>query len=298
MDSGRSGIPLVPCAGSVSDLFTINADFMEPLAMLYVDPLDLLFENRNKLYGAYPLRKYYPRRLFTAMGLVTGAVLVFAVLLLYPGNRTVVPGTLPALPDPHLTSVVLVPLPVGKPGAPSPPAGAVRHAPTLPLTTPLIVRAADPPPLASVEKLSTAAIGLTAMPGMPDADMPGPVGKAGETGMQDPAEALPAVLDRAELMPEFPGGPEALQRYLLRNLRMPGQEEAAGPVRVVVRFVVDADGKVKDIQVTQSGGKAFDEEVKRVVSRMPVWRPGRQHQRNVAVYFSLPVSFMLLPEDR
>ncbi len=61
---------------------------MEPFAMLQADPLDLLFENRNKMYGAYPLRKYYPRRLLISMGITFSMVVIMLPGLFYISVHT------------------------------------------------------------------------------------------------------------------------------------------------------------------------------------------------------------------
>ena len=59
---------------------------MEPLAILQADPLDLLFENRNKKYGAYPLRKYYPQRLIISMGIIISLVIMISFTYMYPDS--------------------------------------------------------------------------------------------------------------------------------------------------------------------------------------------------------------------
>jgi protein TonB len=94
-------------------------------------------------------------------------------------------------------------------------------------------------------------------------------------------------------MPEFPGGIEALKRFLIRNLRMPDNNlEEGTEVKVIARFVVGADGRVRDIEIVLPAGAEFNAEVKRVISKMPDWKPGSQNHRNVAVYFNLPVNFV------
>ena len=94
-------------------------------------------------------------------------------------------------------------------------------------------------------------------------------------------------------MPEYPGGIEALKRYLLKNLRMPDANAEPGTiVKVIARFVVGADGKVNNIEIVQAADNIYNEEVKRVISKMPDWKPGSQNHRNVAVYFNLPVNFV------
>lgn len=61
---------------------------MEPLAILQADPLDLLFENRNKSYGAYPLRKYYPQRLMISMGIITSLVILISFIYIYSDSKS------------------------------------------------------------------------------------------------------------------------------------------------------------------------------------------------------------------
>ena len=79
----------------------------------------------------------------------------------------------------------------------------------------------------------------------------------------------------------------------MKNLRMPDNNlEAGTQIRVVARFVVGADGRVREIEITQTAEDAYNTEVKRVISKMPDWKPGMQNHRKVAVYFNLPVIFV------
>ncbi|HEX4850891.1 MAG TPA: TonB family protein, partial [Puia sp.] len=76
------------------------------------------------------------------------------------------------------------------------------------------------------------------------------------------------------------------------NLRVPKDVlETGQKVKVVVKFVVDKEGIVRDFEVMEHGGNDFDEEVLRVMKKMPHWKPGMQNGRNVAVYYYLPVTF-------
>ena len=63
-------------------------------------------------------------------------------------------------------------------------------------------------------------------------------------------------------------------------------------VKVIARFVVGSDGGVRDIEITLPSEPEFNAEVKRVIAKMPDWKPGAQNHRNVAVYFNLPVNFV------
>src|SRR5579862_8551839 len=269
---------------------------MEPNDMLYADPLDILFENRNKSYGAYPLRKFYAQRLYISMG-VTLLMVVLSTFL-YLIFRTTAGATLynSLPPDTHFTSVDLTPppKPVASPVRPAAPHPIIS---TLILTPPLIVHSnSEIHPMAKVEDLKDAMIGTKTLAGGPDnGEIPNNL--SSQTGAivstVEKPDDKPEILQWAEVMPEYPGGIEALKRYLLKNLRMPDANAEPGTiVKVIARFVVGADGKVNNIEIIQAADNIYNEEVKRVISKMPNWKPGSQNHRNVAVYFSLPVNFV------
>jgi len=91
-------------------------------------------------------------------------------------------------------------------------------------------------------------------------------------------------------MPEYPGGMEAFKKFMLRHLRQPDLN-AGEKVVVKIQFVVKADGVINRLKVVQSGG-VLDDEVLRVARKMPKWKPGVQNGQFVAVYFTLPVTFL------
>lgn len=101
-------------------------------------------------------------------------------------------------------------------------------------------------------------------------------------------------LQTADVMPAFEGGDAALMKWLGENVKYP--EEAVTKKiqgRVLVRFVVDADGSVKHAKVVKGVNELLDAEALRVVNAMPKWTPGRNGDENVAVWFTLPVTFQL-----
>ncbi len=271
----------------------LQTDFMEPLAILHADPLDLLFENRNKSYGAYHLRKYYQQRLLISMS-ITFSLVVAATLIYLFFPTTTVKKRIIDYPDTYLDPVYYPPkeqvVPPTVRSKPYKPAASVQH------TTPLIVTDQKiPVPMATVEKLNTSSIALTTTTGEGENEKNGGGNSAGGIIMnnKEEAEKVPVILEKPEVMPEFPGGIEALKRFLLKNLRMPENSLDAGTeVHVVARFVVGADGRVGNIEITRAADAVFNKEVKRVIAKMPEWKPGSQNHRNVAVYFSLPVNFV------
>lgn len=95
-----------------------------------------------------------------------------------------------------------------------------------------------------------------------------------------------------EEMPQFPGGNPALFRYLKKNIKYPRKakkEKTEG--QAVVKFIVEPDGTVSSPSILSKVGDGCEEELLRVVRKMPRWNPGRQNGAFVAVYYTLPVSF-------
>ena len=98
-----------------------------------------------------------------------------------------------------------------------------------------------------------------------------------------------------EKMPEFPGGQQALFKYLSENVKYPVIAQENGiQGRVICQFVVNKDGSIVDVEVVRSGGDpSLDKEAIRVIKSMPKWKPGKQRGKPVRVKFTVPVSFKL-----
>ena len=102
------------------------------------------------------------------------------------------------------------------------------------------------------------------------------------------------VYDVVEVSPEFPGGTEALYKYIAENIHYPEQAKANKMEgSVVVRFVVEADGTISNAKVLRGIGGGCDEEALRVVNAMPKWQPGSVDGKPVRVQFNLPIIFKL-----
>lgn len=107
------------------------------------------------------------------------------------------------------------------------------------------------------------------------------------------------VYEVVEKMPEFPGGIAELMKYLSSNIKYPVEAHKAGiQGRVVVSFIVNKDGTVKDAKIVRSVDKSIDAEALRVISAMPKWQPGYQDGKAVSVRYTVPVTFRLTGESR
>ena len=260
--------------------------------ILKSDYLDILFEGRNKSYGGYELRKNYPKRVkrsllvLAAIGLATGAYAIVSRLNPKDDNKKVAMMKEVTLAEPP-------PIDPKKPPPPPPPAPPPPVKPTVKFTPPVIKKDEEvkeeekPPP---VEEMKDKSAGIKTQEGDPDGIDPGIVDPGPGTGAVE-APPPPEIFTYVEQMPE----PSVnVPEFLQKNLRYPElAKENNIQGRVTLRFVVDEQGNVSDVNVVKGIGGGCDEEAKRVVMKMPKWKPGKQNGKAVKVYYTLPISFRL-----
>jgi protein TonB len=273
-----------------------------PADLNKVDLNDIIFQNRNKEYGAYQLRKLYDRYM-TRGGLLT---IAFSVLLaLLPTIIRIVRSALPKTEDTLNVSVELAeppPLdPNTPPPPPPPPVEPPPAKPTIAFVAPVVKKDEEvieevPPP--TQEEIKNVEISTETKEG--DAN-----GVASGIGDEPTEEAPPPVVEEVkekpqeifkvvEQMPAFEGGNAALFKYLGENLKYPVMARENGVEgTVVVQFVVNEDGSIVTPAVVRDIGAGCGEEALRVVKGMPKWQPGKQRGKAVRVQFNLPIRFKL-----
>ena len=113
--------------------------------------------------------------------------------------------------------------------------------------------------------------------------------------VDEPVKVEPEkIFDAVEQMPTFPGGDAALYKFIGDNLVYPAQAAEEGVSgRVTIRFVVERDGTVSQVTVARGKHPALDKEAKRVVSKLPKFIPGKQNGQTVRVFYTLPINFKL-----
>ena len=104
--------------------------------------------------------------------------------------------------------------------------------------------------------------------------------------------ADPPPINNPDVLPVYPGGMDALRKFLEQNLRNPRYMEEGETVTVQVKFVVGFDGKLQSFEIIENGGNEFNDEVLRVLKKMPSWIPGKSKGQNVPVYYIIPVKFI------
>lgn len=261
--------------------------------ILKANLLDILFDNRNKQYGAYTLRKYYGQRLGSALGISLGLAFLL-VLIIRPRNSA---ETIATTNDPGVI-VKQVAIPKDKlPEIPKPkPAAAAPKTVQLAITKPVImddIKVHNP--MEDQKTLLNSALSAKTVIGDPGDPYivpvdPGPVSGGGEKKADPPA--TPPADAPVQKEPEFPGGTKAWLDFLNRNLIVPEDLEAGEKKMVQIRFQVAADGRVTGFEVLLSGGSSYDNEVIRVLKRMPKWKPAIQNGIPVARSFTQPVTFV------
>ncbi|MCG9880283.1 MAG: energy transducer TonB [Bacteroidia bacterium] len=102
------------------------------------------------------------------------------------------------------------------------------------------------------------------------------------------------VLTFSETMPEFPGGTEELYKFISKEMKYPKRlKKEKIEARVISKFIINKEGGIENIQILNKVEPEFAEEVVRVLSIMPNWKPGMQMGKPVNVVFTLPISFKL-----
>lgn len=266
---------------------------MEAQTIARANYLDILFNNRNKLYGSYVLRKYYGRRMAQALSIVVGACITLVTWGMLPGNH----HTQNTVPPVFKDSMVLVdvhppitpppPPPPEPPKPPEPPAAKPTVKNPLPVLKPDDIVTETPP---DIDSLAGRESGLVTTGGDPNGVVPATTKEKG-TGTEPVAPPPPKVITFSDVMPAFKGDVYA---YLGREVRYPPQAVAEGiEGKVIVQFVVYEDGSIQDVKVARGIGGGCDEEAVRVVRNMPPWSPGENNGQKVRVSFMLPITFRL-----
>lgn len=276
---------------------------MSKIDLISSDWVDLVFEGRNKAYGAYRLRKSTTKRNILAMVAVV-LLLIVAFIILTVKNfvdeqRAKVAMTqvaeLTNYDQPKKKAEVKQ-----KKVEVEPERVVERVKSSIKFTAPVIKKDDEVKPDEELktqdELMSTkTAIGTFDVKGNDDAN--GEILKVKEV-IAEPEppkhEEENKVFDIVEQQPLFPGGPAALMKYLSENTKYPVVAQENGVQgRVTVQFVVEKDGSISDVHVLRGVDPSLDKEAVRVVKSMPRWTPGKQNGITVRVNYRVPVLFRL-----
>jgi periplasmic protein TonB len=254
--------------------------------------LDIVFEGRNKSYGAYDLRKSITKS--TTRSFLIGTF-VFALLVSIPTILSMIPeGTDEEVAiDTKITAVKMPPKPKEKPIDPNlpPPPPPAPKVDQVKFVKPVVAKADEVvEEIAVVKDLVDKKIGDKAIKGNPDAELT--VAPVFGTGTAAVVEEDNTVYSSAglEVQPAFPGGMSKFYDIIAKNYRMPEEEGLKGKVHVT--FVIEKDGSLTDIKVIRDIGYGTGKEAIRVLKASPKWTPGEQNGKKVRCTYNLPISLV------
>ncbi len=267
------------------------------------DILDIIFDGRNKEYGAYELRKTYNKRMTKAL-VGTMLILLLAVLGNILANTVGKENKELIVQDVSLENVQQE---EKKPEPPPPPPPPKQEPPKVEITKftpPKIVKdeeVKEEDEIKEVEKLEDTKIGTINQEGAKDEGIVAPPVESGTGVVEAPKkeEDYDKIFTVVQIPAEFPGGLPAWAKYLERNLNrdLPVENGAPpGKYTVVVSFIVAKDGAISDVVAENDPGYGTKAEAVRVITRGPKWKPAVQNGRNVIYRHKQSITFMVSEE--
>ena len=274
---------------------------MEANKILSADILDLVFENRNKDYGAYELRKTYNRRITRAL-IITASIALLALI------GSVLASSLKGNTDKKFKQQEINLADVKQeekkiiPPPPPPPKVEPPKVEMKQFTPPVIKKDEEvekPPP--PQEELKDAKIDVVNQEGIKDDNIATPV--AIDEGKQIVEEKKEddenKIFDKVEIEASYPGGDSKWRQYLERNANGQVATDNGAPegtYTTVVQFVVDKEGNISDVKSLTNHGYGMEEEAMRVIKKGPKWSPAVQNGRQVKAYRKQPITFQVQGE--
>jgi len=266
--------------------------------ILSADVLDIIFEGKNKEYGAYDLRKTYNKRITKAL-LYTGGVIVLVFLASIFANL-VGKGKSEQIEvvDTQMAEIKKAepPPPIPPPPVKPPPPPVVNQ---IKFTPPKIVKDEEVKPDEKIEEIKEDQVISTktvesenkvAIVQAPVEDKGSQITEAPKSNDED------KIFTKVENEAAFPGGEAAWRRFLEKNLNASTPIDNGAPegsYKVIVRFIVSKDGSISDVQAESKYGYGMEDEAVKVIKRGPKWTPALQNGRHVNAYRRQPITFVV-----
>lgn len=259
---------------------------------------DLIFEDRNRDFGAYFLRRVYEKHIFTA---VVASVLGFVSVLAGPVLYKKFFAEKEVVKEHHVVEVVLEDIPSIAPPEDLPP-----PPPEIKIEAPKVSKVKFlPPKVTPDEEIKVEEVPPTTEE--LEESNPGDETQEGTTSLNELEDVDVEEQQIVETKPEdnkiytwveqsasFEGGKPKLQKFLMNNLKYPDEAlKAQKSDFVVLKFVISKDGSITNIRVVKSAGYGMDEEAVRVIQAMPRWTPARQNGSPVRQEKSIKIPFVL-----
>ncbi len=273
---------------------------MEINKILSADILDIVFDGRNKQYGAYELRKSYNKRLTKAI-IFTVALVLFAFIgtVLSSMISKNAPEEIEVL-DTQMAEVKKNDAPPPPPPPPPPPkAPPPPEINQVKFTPPKIVKDEEVKEDEKIEEIKEDQVISTKTVESDNKDqiVQAPVEEKGTQIVEAPkSNDEDKIFTKVENEAQFPGGQAAWVRYLQKNLNPNAPIDNGAPggtYQVIVKFIVSKDGTISDVQAETKHGYGMEAEAIKIIKKGPKWTPALQNGRNVNAYRRQPITFVV-----
>lgn len=272
---------------------------MEANKILQADILDIIFEGKNKSYGAYDLRKTYNRRLGKALIITASLLLLVALGTLFANIINTDSDKAIDVIDTQMAEIKDEPPPPPPPPPPPtpPPPPEIKQ---VQFTPPIVKKDEEVKPDEKIEEIKEEAAisNKTVESDNTNQVVQAPVEDKGTQVVELPKtdEDENKIFTKVENEATFPGGDAGWRRYLERNLdsQVPVENNAPeGTYTVIVRFIVSKDGSVSDVVPETSFGYGMEDAAVKVIKKGPKWTPALQNGRNVNAYRRQPITYIV-----
>jgi periplasmic protein TonB len=270
--------------------------------ILNADILDIVFEGRNKTYGAYDLRKTYNSRIKKAL-LITGGL----ILLIFLGSvfaNIIGKNKVEQIEvlDTQMAEIKKNDAPPPPPPPPPPKAPPPPEINQIKFTPPKIVKDEEVKEDEKIEEIKEDQVisNKTVESDNKVAIVQAPVEDKGTQVVEAPkSDDEDKIFTKVENEAAFPGGDAAWRRFLEKNLNASTPIDNGAPegtYQVIVKFIVSKDGSISDVQAESKHGYGMEEEAVKVIRKGPKWTPALQNGRNVNAYRRQPITFVVQGE--
>ena len=270
---------------------------MEAHTILSSNVLDILFENRNKDYGAYELRINYNKRMLSSLLIIS--LTIFSTYLFYSfSDKSVVKETFNNNNKKEDVKITILDI---EPEIPTQPRPQVElKIKSVVYTAPLILKdeiVSKEDLLPEVNILESSKIDLITQAGTVDLGiLPINDNKSIFLYPDNESTIINEPFTAVEIEASFKGGVDAWRKYVLRNLNasVPIINGAtSGVYTVIVQFIVDTDGNISNVNSLTKHGYGMEEEAMRVIRSGPKWEPAIQNGSKVKAYRKQPITFVV-----
>lgn len=276
---------------------------MDVSKILSADVLDIIFDGKNKLYGAYYLRKTYSLRLTRALIYTAAFAALIFLSSVFAGMVKKKQSAKIDVLDTQMAEVkkneAAPPPPPPPPPPKAPPPPEINQ---IKFTPPKIVKDEEVKPDEKIEEIKDEQVISTKTVESENTNqvVQAPVEDKGTGIVEAPkTDDEDKVFTKVEKEAAFPGGDDAWRRYLERNLNAQVPVDNGAPEgnhTVIVKFIVSRDGSISDVTCVKDPGYGMCDEAMKIIRKGPKWTPALQNGRNVNAYRQQPITFAVAGE--